>query len=174
LSFARKNELFGDYPEIELNRQVSLKERAIAFFGFSKMFANSEEEGTLSNDSLIENQGEISYAVVDNCLLMRVEKNKELIRRFSLTLYIFGFSDKSPFSSMPKIRIVTKYNKFKIYDGKKIINPGGISLDLTNDDLVLRIPLNILGEPAFILTSVKAQGGKLALGSSGFRKIVIK
>jgi len=174
LSFARKNELFGDYPEIELSRQVSLKERAVAFFGFSKMFANSEEEGTLANDSLIENQGEVSYAAVDNCLLIRVEKDKELIHRFSLTLYIFGFNAKVPFSSMPKIRIVTKSDKFKVYDGKKIINPGSIRLDLTADDLVLRIPLNILGDPEFILTSVKARGEKLASGTSGFRKIVIK
>jgi LmbE family N-acetylglucosaminyl deacetylase len=174
LSFCRKNELFGDYPEIELNRQVSLKEKAIAFFGFSKMFPSSQDEGALSNDSLIAGQEEVSYAVADNCLLIRVEKDKELIRKFSLMLYIFGFNDKTGFASMPKIRITVRGEKFRVYDGKKMINPDGVRLDLGGEDLVLRIPLGILGGPDFILTSVKAYGGKLPLSVTGFRKIVIK
>jgi len=175
LSFARKNELFGDYPEIELSRQISLKESSPAFFGFSKMFTNlSAEEGVLANDSLIESYGEVSYAVVDNCLFIRVTKDKELIRRFSLILYIFGFSEKTPFAAMPKIRIVTKHEKFRVFDGKRRINPDNIRLDLSSDDLVLRIPLAVLGNPDFILTSVKAHGGKLPVSATGFRRIVIK
>jgi LmbE family N-acetylglucosaminyl deacetylase len=174
LSFGRKNELFGDYPEIELSRQVSLKERAAAFFGFSKMFPSSEDEGTLSSGSLIPDQGEVSYAVVDNCFLIRVKKDKELVHRFSLMFYIFGFSDKTKFSSMPKIRVNIKNGKFKVYDCKEIINSDGVRVDLGDEDLVLRIPLTILGDPDFILTSVKVYGGKLPLSATGFRKIVIK
>jgi len=174
LSFGRKNELFGDYPEIELNRQASLKEKGALFFGFSKMFPNSEDEGTLSSDGLITDQGEVSYAVVDNCLLIRVQRDKESIRKFSLMLYIFGFSDKAEFSSMPKIRITVKGRKFKVYDEKEIIDSDGIRLDFSSKDLVLHIPLGILGNPDFILTSLKSYGGKLPLNAIGFRKIVIK
>jgi len=174
LSFCRKNELFGDYPEIELNRQVSLKERASAFFGFSKMFPSSQDEGALSSDGLIADQGEVSYAVVDNCLLIRVQKDKESMRKFSLMLYIFGYSDKMAFSSMPKIRVTIKNGKFRVYDEREIINSEGVRLELVDKVLVLRIPLGILGNPDFILTSLKAYGGKLPLSASGFRKIVIK
>jgi len=174
LSFSRKNELFGDYPDVELTRQVSLKERANAFFGFSRMFTNSGEEGTLTSGSLIEDQGEVSYAIADNCLFIRVGKDKESIRKFSLILYIFGFSDKSPFAYMPKICIITRHDAFRVYNGKKIISPDGIRLDLSSDDLVLRVPLNMLGDPDFILTSAKAYGNKLPLNATGFRKIVIK
>ena len=175
LSFARKNELFGDYPVVELTRQVSLKERAPAFFGFSEMFTNSEiQEGALAEDSLIENQGEVSYAIVDNCFFIRVAKAKTLIRRLSLVLYIFGFSEKTPFAAMPKIRIITRQNKFRVYDGKKMFPADNIRLDSNPDDLVLRIPLTILGDPDFMLTSVKAYAGKLPVNATGFRKIRIK
>ena len=175
LAFARTNELFGDYPEVELNKQVSLQERAPAFFGFSKMFANSNSaKGVLANDSLIQGRGEVGYAIADNCLLIRVAKDKELIRRFNLILHIFGFSDKTRFASMPKIRIVTRHEKFKVYDGKRRINPEGIRLNLSPDDLVLRIPLTILGNPDFILTSVRAYAGELRPAATGFRRIVIK
>ncbi|MDO8661805.1 MAG: PIG-L family deacetylase [Candidatus Omnitrophota bacterium] len=174
LSFARANELFGDYPEIELSRQVSLKERAPAFFGFSKMYAGSSAEDVPADDNLIEGEGEVGYAIVDNCLLIRAAKDKGLTRRLNLILYIFGFSDKTDFASMPKIRVLTRRGKFRVYDGKRMINPEGTRLNLSPDGLVLHIPLAILGNPDFILTSVRAYGGKLSPAATGFRRIVIK
>jgi LmbE family N-acetylglucosaminyl deacetylase len=174
LSFARQNELFGDYPEIELSRQVSLKERAPAFFGFSKMYAGSSSEDVPADNNLIEGEGEAGYAVVDNYLLIRATKDKGLTRRLNLILYIFGFSGKTDFTSMPKIRVLTRRGKFRVYDGKRMINPQGTRLNLSPDGLVLRIPLTMLGDPDFILTSVKAYGGKLSPAATGFRRIVIK
>lgn len=174
LSFARKNELFGDYPDIELTGKDSLEEMVGSFLDFFKMSTDLRRQGLFTNESLIEGQKEVSYSIEDGCLRIRVGKDKELVRRFSLILYIFGFNDKSPFASMPKIRIVTRHEAIKIYDGKKIIKPAGIRLSLAPDDLVLRIPLNILGDPDFILISVKAYGGKLPSSATGFRKIVIK
>ncbi|MBU1726768.1 MAG: PIG-L family deacetylase, partial [Candidatus Omnitrophica bacterium] len=37
LSFCRRNELFGDYPPVHLSNQISLKERAVSFFGVSAL-----------------------------------------------------------------------------------------------------------------------------------------
>ena len=174
LSFTRKNELFGDYPDIKLTNQVSLKERAPEFFGFSRLFVNSNGEGTLSQDSLMEIQGQVSYAIVDNCLLIHIERGKELSRNFGLVLYLFGYSDKTPFSSMPKIRIITRNKEFRFYDGNKKIASPGVILDRDSKEFLLRIPLVLLGNPDFILTSLKAYGGKLSVDATGFRKIFIK
>lgn len=175
LSFARRNELFGDYPEIELKKQVSLREHAPAFFGFSKMFASlGEEENALANEGLKGDHGQVSYAVADHSLLIRVAKDKELIRRFKLILYLFGSSAGKPFASMPKIRIVTKYDKFRAYDGKKRINSADIRLKLDSEGLILRVPLAVLGDPDFILVSVRAYGKKFTPAATGFRRIAIK
>ncbi|MFH0855891.1 MAG: PIG-L family deacetylase [Candidatus Omnitrophota bacterium] len=175
LSFARKNELFGDYPEIQLAKQVSLKERAPSFFGFSEMFTGfREEKGAFDGDNLSEKHGEVSYAAVDNCLVIRVAKDKELSRRFSLVVYIFGFNDKRPFAFMPKIRIKTRHERFIVFNAEKRINPENIRLSLSREDLVLRVPLEVLGNPDFMLVSVSAYGGKASLSDTGFRRIVIK
>jgi LmbE family N-acetylglucosaminyl deacetylase len=171
LSFARKNELFSDYPDIKLTRQVSLKEQAVSFFGFSNMFVDSDIGG-LGNP--IEDTGQLSYAIVDDSILIRIEKTKELSRRFSLLLYLFGYSYKTPFSLMPKIRIITRYNKFRVFDARLKINSSGVSLELNSKVLILRIPLKVLGDPDFILTSMKVYGGILPVDSVVFRKIVIK
>lgn len=174
LSFARGNELFGDYSGIELKKQISLKEQGVMFFGFSNMFANSEKgiSGTL--ESLIENKGRVSYAVVDDFILIRVDKARELSSRFSIMLYLFGYSNTKPFSSMPKIRIITKRDKFKVFDGAKMINPEGILLEFNSNVLLLKVPLKILGNPQSLLTCVKSHRGVLPVDVTGFRRIDIK
>jgi len=138
LSFARKNELFGDYPEQTLNF------------------------------------GEINYAVKDNSIFIRIKQEKEFKRGFGFQLYLFGYSYKTPFAAMPKLRIIAKNNKFKVLDVGKRITPPGISLQLDSNALVLQVPLEVLGNPEFILTSIKAYGGALPVDTIGFRKIYIK
>ncbi|MDD2689440.1 MAG: PIG-L family deacetylase [Candidatus Omnitrophica bacterium] len=173
LSFVRKNELFGDYPDIELKKKVSTKERGVSFFGFSNMFAGSEF-GVLDGLDLSQGQGVVSYTVLDDCLLIRIGKLKQPDRRLGAIFYIFGFSQNKPFAQMPKIRIITRYNRFKVFDKRKLIKPLGVSLTLSTDTLILKVPLSVLGNPEFILTSVKAYKGILPPETSGFRKIKIK
>ncbi|MCX5700613.1 MAG: PIG-L family deacetylase [Candidatus Omnitrophica bacterium] len=175
LAFARKNELFGNYPQIELARQASLKEKAPEFFGSTRIFEDSEDEGMLSRDSFIEGQGEVGYAIVDHCLVIRVDKTKKSIKGLSFMLYVFGYNDKVPFSSMPKIRILIKGKKHRIYDGKKkVASPVGFLLDTDSEEVVVHIPLTLLGDPGLILTSLKAYSGRLPVDATGFREIVIK
>jgi LmbE family N-acetylglucosaminyl deacetylase len=173
LAFTRRNELFGYYPDIELNRQISLQERVTEFFGASRMFS-APEKWSFFREKTAQVQEEVSYAVRDSYLLIRIAKNAELNRTFSIMFYIFGFSNQAPFSSMPKIRIITRHTKLRAYDGRKRIDPAGLRLDLNPQKLILRVPLGLLGNPDFILVSAKAYAKKISAGATGFRKIVIK
>lgn len=174
LSFARSNELFADYADIRLEKQASLKEKAVSFFGFSNMYDDSDIDTLVGLDKLIGIKGQASYAVVDNSILIRIEKAEELNRKFSLMLYLFGYSERTPFAGMPKIRIITRHNKFKVFDGRKKIQVEGVSVELNPRELIFKIPLEILGSPEFILTSMKAYRGILPVDAIAFRKIEIK
>jgi len=175
LSFARQNELFGDYPEIELEKQVSSKEKTVSFFGFSHMFADSSIIATLGDlNNFIKDRGRVSYAVADNFLFIRIEKPEALKHRFNTQLYLFGYSYKTPFAQMPKIRIITKHNKFRIFDGRKMIKPEGVYLEFNANVSILKVPLQILGEPNFILTSIKTHRAVLPFDTMGFCRIYIK
>jgi len=174
LSFGRRNELFGDYPNIELEKQVSLREKAVSFFGFSNMYDDSDIDALVDLDNLLGTKGQVSYAVVDNSILIRIEKAEGLNRKFSLMLYLFGYSDKIPFTEMPKIRILSKHNKYKVFDRRKMIKTEGTSLELKSKELIFKVPLEILGNPEFILTSIKAYRGVLPVDAIAFRKIEIK
>jgi len=174
LAFGRKNELFGDYPDTELHKQISTREKGGLFFGFSDMYLDSDRGVLGGLEKLTENEGNVSYTAVDNSVLIRIEKPRELARTFSLQLYLFGYNDLTPFALMPKIRLLTKGEKFKVFDGKKLIKPEGISVDIHSNVLILRIPLKVLGEPNFILASIKTYGGALPFSSTAFKKIDLK
>ncbi|MDI6758957.1 MAG: PIG-L family deacetylase [Candidatus Omnitrophota bacterium] len=154
LAFCRKDELFSDFAPIELSRHPAPE----------------------SPEALISD-----YVVTDDSFLIRIKKPKKLKERFITQTYVFGYSYKKPFAQMPKIRIITKYDKFKIFDKKTLMKPegNGVSLEFSPDALVLKLPLKILGEPDFILFSLKPYLGKaeqefLPSEALGFRKIDLK
>jgi len=146
-SFSRKNELFGDYPEVELKGQ-------------SSMFEDSE--------------GQVRYAETDNYFLLRLDKPGKLNRNFGVLLYLFGYSKSTAFADMPKIRIITSGNKYKVFDGDKRVFAAGVFFDFKTNSLVLKVPFKLLGEPDYILSSLKAYHGVLSIDATGFRKIKVK
>ena len=174
LAFVRKNELFGNYTNIELTDQTSLKAKAPDFFGFTHLFKNVEEEGMFSSDVYMEDQGQVSYAVVDKCILIRIEPGKKAKRKFSFILYMFGYSKNTPFAAMPKIRLIAKGKKFRVFDGKKLKTDTGVSVDVGSKSTLIRIPLSLLGDPNIIFTSLKSYGDPLSVDVAGFRKIILK
>jgi len=174
LAFVRKNELFSEYSGVTLEKQMTLKEKAVSFLGFSKMYSDSENVLSDRLDDLVDDQGQVSYAVVDNHLLVRVEKEENISRRFRIALFLFGFSEKKPFNEMPKIRILTQYNTVKVINKGKLVPSTGVGVEVNKHALILRLPLELLGNPDFILTSLRAYGGKVPVDATAFRKIEIK
>ncbi len=144
-SFARENELFGDYPQIDL-----------------------------SIESSIEDKGQASFALADNYFFARLDKPKKLSRNFGVLAYLFGYSSKTAFAQMPKIRVITAGNNCKVFNGRKRIVNSGVLLDPGENSLALKIPLELLGDPDYILVSLKDYHGNLPIDAVGFRKIKVK
>lgn len=183
LSFARKNELFGSYPEIELHEQddspletkPSMTKKVLAFFGLSRMYLEKTEDPNAQQDVPAEIQpDQISYALEEDALLIRLDKSEDLYRRVSTQIYLFGYSYAQDFADMPKLRILTKYNKAKVFSSRKLLPSPGVALEVGEKELLIKVPLKLMGDPDYILLSVKAYTGKSLVNSSGFQKIVIR
>jgi hypothetical protein len=173
LAFARQNELFSEFPQIRLKAQGTEKEKEAAFFGFSRLFPSSPFDEAEGLEALVEEKEGVSYAVVENFLLIRIEKPESSVRRLSSMIYLFGYSYKTPFAKMPKLRIATLYNRFRIFDKRKPVGIKGAQLEVDEDCLILKIPLEVLGNPDYILTSVKLLSDSSTIDASAFRKVVI-
>lgn len=174
LSFARENELFGDYPVLELAPQLTLKDKVISYFGATKMFKETTDAQVVQGDEEIEKDGFVSYARQDDYFIVRVEKPKKLSARFGIMLHIFGYKKNTAFSQMPKIRIMTVAGATKVFNAKKKVINHGVLVDLGKNSLILKIPLKLLQDPDYLLTSLKAYHGNLPIDAVGFRKIKIK
>ena len=171
LAFARKNELFGDYAPVEIRNE---NKESAAFSGFSDIFTDMGAGQIIDVDEIVEGKGQVSYAVSGGDLLVRIDKSREVNNRFGAMLYIFGYSRNKPFSQMPKLRIITRHRSFKIFDGKAQLKEARIGLQLSAKELLLKVPLALLGGPDFVMTSVKTHAAGLAFETSGYRLIEIK
>ena len=137
LSFARKNELFGDY---------------------------SDDKST----------GKIQYTIDNGYFVIRINKPRDTVKYISTLSYLFGYNYKRPFAEMPKIFMVSKYNKVKLFDGSKKVSAEEVKVNLSDETLILSVPLKVLGEPDLLFVSVKVYDVSSLTYFSGFRKITIR
>lgn len=172
LAFVRSNELFGNYPEIKLKPQFLAS-------GVEPVFSNSLD----TIDDLTDNQnlepavadtGKVSYAVSGDNFFVRIDKSKKFSRSFGTRLYLFGYSSRRTFALMPKVSVITSGRKCRVFiNGQKIYASGAV-LDLQKNTFILKIPLKLLGDPDYILTSLKSYKGRLAVDATGYRKIWVR
>jgi hypothetical protein len=178
LAFARKNELFSVCPDMNVDivpktaqkKPVSLRDRIAAFFGLSdglpEMSLAGREPASLSRSP-------VTYRSEGNSFLIKIRKSKDFDRTLKTAIYLFGYSRKTPFAQMPKILLLTKYDRFKMLDGAKVIAGQGTILELSPEELVIKIPFDILGDPDFILASVRGNAGITHVDTLSFRKVNI-
>lgn len=176
LSFARKNELFGVYPELNVDyaasglkhfkgNQALLKNRIRLPFGLYKIFPDSKP---------VKKDCRVNYEVENGSFLIHIDRQGGIKNRIGKIIYLFGYSYKTPFRQMPKIRIITKYKSIKILNGRKPLNPGNVILSLQPQETVLKIPLVLLGDPDFLFVSVKGYTNINCVDTMSFRKVNIR
>jgi LmbE family N-acetylglucosaminyl deacetylase len=173
LAFARENELFGDYPVLELAPPLPA-EKDISYSGASKMVKDALDPEPSGQHVLLEADGQISYGRQNDYFVVRVDKTKKLSNRFGVLLYLFGYSKDTVFAAMPKIRVISAGRKIRVFNGQKKVVNSGVVIEFGRKYLVLKIPLELLGRPDYILTSLKAFHGNLPIDVVGFRKVKIK
>ncbi len=173
LAFARKNELFSDYPTLELTSQVISAGQNIFYSDASVMLEEEEYPKDLKQIEPLEDKGFVSYAVEDGYFVVRLDKPKKLSGSFGVMLHVFGYSKSTPFARMPKIRIITKGKNCKVFSLKHRVINSGVGVDFGRCTLIIKIPLKLLGQPDYTLTALKAYHGNLPIDGVVFRKIEI-
>jgi len=174
LAFARENELFGDYPVLELAPQSSTDDIPISYFGATETFREIESSESPQEIDITGNKVTVSYAQEDEYLIVHLDTPKQIARGFRAMFYIFGYSQDTSFAKMPKIRIITAGNRCKVFNFKKRVIDHGVLLNFGKKELTIKIPFKLLGVPDYVLTSLKAYHDDLPVDVIGYRKIIIK
>ncbi|MFH1440867.1 MAG: PIG-L family deacetylase [Candidatus Omnitrophota bacterium] len=184
LAFVRKNELFGQYLPIDLDiksqevvseaeREDSSIEKIISFFGLSGDEFLTDNSKKNPESIIIKGKCAIDYELIDDLFIIHIGKQKSSNYRCINSIYLYGYSYKTKFGLMPKIYIITKHNRFQVFDGNKIKNPEGMILDFKPEEVILKIPLKVLGNPDYVLASVRSHKGYYCVDRRVFRKVNI-
>ena len=127
-TFARKNELTGNYPVIKL-----------------------------SNKSAWRNVGTtLAYARKGDDLFIKLALKNRRDKNLGISIFLLGYRKDLAFSKMPKLTINLGLNGLSVKDRKQKINGDKVQLTDEGNTLILKIPLSLLNDPVYILACVKA------------------
>lgn len=164
-SFARKNELFGDYPFVVLPQR---DEKRILWQDVNLV----EDE-----DASLESQKEISklaYARHGKELLVRLTLRRRLSKKFGINIYLFGYSRGKSFGLMPKLNISFGWRGLWVKDKKRKVSPLGIQAAFEGRTLVIKVPYLLLGCPEFLLANVRTSSKDLPFDNTAWRVLQLQ
>lgn len=137
-TFARKNELFGDYSFIRLKDRKIVGEHWRKF----DVVEDKDEEDAI-----------LSYALNNGSLFIKI--SPKFHGYFRGYVYLLGYNKNTPFSQMPKIQILSSGSRIQVMDKKEVISESGVTLAYENDDAVIEVPLSLLGKPDYVMACVR-------------------
>jgi LmbE family N-acetylglucosaminyl deacetylase len=164
-TFARKNELFGEYYPIKL------KDRRTNETDWQQTILPSLAEDKESARSHIKG---LAYAEKNGEFLVRMSLNVKISVDFEIAVSLLGYKQDRDFAAMPKVGINIGAGGMRIKEKKQSIFIKDIRLDYQNDSLVLKIPLKVLRDPSRILISVNAHKTELPFDETAWRIIELE
>jgi hypothetical protein len=165
LSFVKFNELFGDIPPLQLRLNGN-----ITFFSAQKKLKVMElpEELNDRERSAFIGVDWKSLRLDPENLVVTIGLSKPLAQDVEASIYIFGYSSKTPFGQMPKINVRLGVLSYNVYDQNKRLDQGVIKVERTSNDLTITVPLKLLGYPQKILTSARTYLGNFPLDNASW------
>ncbi len=169
-TFARKNELFGDFPALRLNKQDSAE---IAWQNLEPpMDIKIDPEHKRDAEKSI--MPDIAYAAAGDKLLIKFELRKKIENELGVSIFIFGYNKETNFGSMPKVYIKVDTLGVHVMDKKKPLDPKSIEFETQHNALILKVPLVLLGNPDRILTWARTHPNVLRLSETSWRTLYLQ
>ena len=134
VSFVRKNELFADFYDINLE--------------------NNNQNQIIWQ---IASPDDLSYALNNDSLLIKIKLKQKVDKDFVISIYLLGYSDKTEFGKMPKIHIRISAAGIKVFNKNQEINTSEVRFNYDGDSLIINIPLILLENPKYILSGIETK-----------------
>ncbi|HOD12629.1 MAG TPA: PIG-L family deacetylase [Candidatus Omnitrophota bacterium] len=160
LSFVRSPELFGDFPDIIVNKDASGRTLTKDREDDLRLPPEELEDEEIASFVGIEKR---SVFLENDCLVITLALSRPLGKTVGLSLFTFGYKKDVPFKDMPKIRIRFGTLWHKVFDQRKQIKGKGVVIKRSAKKITVRIPLDLLGKPEKIFTSANTYLGAVPL-----------
>jgi LmbE family N-acetylglucosaminyl deacetylase len=164
-TFARKNELFGDYPAIVLKKQKA------ALIRWQDAAATHEDGESAAQKT---NFAGLSYALEDGNIRVKIGLKRKIDKELGVAVFLFGYRKNTAFARMPKIRINLGIGGISIRDKRQRISGKFVQVTYEGNSLILTVPLNVLGNPHYMLACARASAADQPFDETAWRIIAIK
>ncbi|MBF0485269.1 MAG: PIG-L family deacetylase [Candidatus Omnitrophica bacterium] len=166
VTFARKNEDFGDYSPIPLANQLGDQ---VQWTDASSVIPQTSLKEPAHSDQI----SSLEYALQKDKLLVRLTLKREIDKELGVMLYLLPYSKATPFSQMPKVTLNYRLDGLIIHDKLKRLPSKEVEFESKNKTLLFKIPLSFLGNPDRILSSAKTSLYDLALDETAWRVLAL-
>ena len=163
--FLRKNELFGNYPIVTLSRQTMQR----IVWQDVDIATDTAPYTSGKTKSFQKNVTDIDYGWQGDKLFIHLQLKRALDEDLGISIYLFGHDKKTEFAKMPKIRVTLGILGAQTFDLQKHIVVSGTTVKNEKQTLIISVPLAIMGNPKYILTSAYSRAGDLAFSETAWR-----
>lgn len=165
-TFVRRNEIFGDYPEVPLIRQMA-SEVAWQYVGTGDENLPVKRAGDSNRIS------SLAYARQGNNLLVKLSLKHTIDQTMGISIFLLGYRSDIPFGEMPKLNLLVGIDGFHVKDRRKNVHSKEIQFTAKDKELTFLIPLQLLGNPEKILGSAKTLLYDLTLDETAWRILLL-
>ncbi len=163
-SFIRANELFGAYEDAALPPADGQR-------GLDAAEPESGAREGLTDEEQAKFVG-VEWRTVrreGNDLVLTMALSKPLAEGVGLSAYLFGYRQDKPFAAMPKIHVQIGALTHRVYDQNHPLGEQAVTVNRTAREIVLRVPLALLGGPDRALISARTYLGNVPLDAAAWR-----
>lgn len=164
LSFVRLNEPFADVSPFHLD----------AFDLNSDVWSRlqKEQKTCLSGGCIADRRARylksVVYALNNDSLIVHV-RVKQTDKDFKLELFVFGYRNDVAFDQLPKIKVDIDRDFYPVVrDGKKFLRSTDVKIVKAGSDMIISVPLRLLGNPQKVIASLGIAVNKLYLENTAW------
>jgi LmbE family N-acetylglucosaminyl deacetylase len=164
-TFARRNEVFGDFPMIEVPllapEKFFLKNLAPAE-SIEQYFHGDNPDNRLSFTAL-------TYSRQNDNFCLRLSLRHKFDKNMGITFWLLGYSQNTPFALMPKIRVNINLLGMKIFTQRKAIRIKNARMRWEGKTLAITLPLTALGNPDYLFIKSRTAKKNLSYRETAWR-----
>ena len=168
-SFARPNELFCDYPLVDLRDPSAAANAADVW---SETFLPTPETTTYE-EMTVGASAVMTYHAVPDGLELRIRFRDRIDESFGLTVYLFGYRASVPFAQMPKLQLRVHGGRCTLFDQQRAIDSRGVRWHHAGHELIIGIPTTLMRSPALLFVQARAHSRNIAVRQTAWRLIAL-
>ncbi|MFH1476659.1 MAG: PIG-L family deacetylase [Verrucomicrobiota bacterium] len=169
-SFARSNELFGDFPAINLKAARDFKPASAELT--NKISDLPDELTAEERDAYTSVEWNFARREGDT-LVLAINVSRPLAQTVEAEVNIFGYRPDRPFPKMPKLRVSLGELNYKVMDGLQRLDNNTAKVIYRNKSITLRVPFSVLGNPDRILISARTSRAEVPFDWVAWRILLV-